>query len=74
MAKLGIQLIAKDGILVLCSCSSRITREEFFDTVLGELERSKREFHILEKTYHDVDHPIAFDEGAYLKSIYIQVD
>ena len=74
LAKLGTQLIAKDGILVLCSCSSRITRAEFFDTVLGELERSKKGFHILEKTYHDVDHPIAFDEGSYLKSIYIQVD
>ena len=72
LAKLGTQLVAKKGILLLASCSSRVTADEFFETVLPIVENTKRPFHVIEKTFHDVDHPISFKEGAYLKSIYLQ--
>jgi 23S rRNA (cytosine1962-C5)-methyltransferase len=72
LAKLGTQLVAKKGILLLASCSSRVTADEFFETVLPIVENIKRPFHVIEKTFHDVDHPISFKEGAYLKSIYLQ--
>lgn len=72
LAKLGVQLVAKNGILLLASCSSRVTADEFFETVLPIAQNSKRPFHIIEKTFHDIDHPIAFREGAYLKSVYLQ--
>lgn len=72
LAKLGVQLVAKNGILLLASCSSRVTADDFFETVLPIVQNSKRPFHITEKTFHDIDHPITFREGAYLKSIYLQ--
>ena len=72
LAKLGVHLVAKNGILLLASCSSRVTADEFFEQVLSSIENTKRPFQIIEKTFHDVDHPIAFREGAYLKSIYLQ--
>jgi 23S rRNA (cytosine1962-C5)-methyltransferase len=73
LAKAGINLVAKNGILILASCSSRVSADDFFDTVTNELRRSRRAFEILEKTFHDIDHPIGFAEGAYLKTIYFRI-
>lgn len=72
LAKLGVKLVAKNGILVLASCSSRVTADEFFDTVTDVLNKTKRPFEIIKRTFHDTDHPIGFAEGAYLKTIYFQ--
>ncbi|TYP75217.1 class I SAM-dependent rRNA methyltransferase [Aquimarina intermedia] len=74
LAKLGVQMVAPSGILVLASCSSRVTAEEFFEISESELYRSGRNFNSIDKTYHDSDHPIAFPEGAYLKCGYYQMD
>ena len=73
LAKAGIKLVAKDGILVLASCSSRVSADEFFKTVTNELYDSRRQFEVIEKTFHDIDHPIGFAEGAYLKCVYFRV-
>lgn len=73
LAQLGIKLVQKNGILVLASCSSRVDAETFYEMAEKELLRSGRKFQILETTQHDVDHPIAFKEGAYLKSIYFKI-
>jgi 23S rRNA (cytosine1962-C5)-methyltransferase len=73
LTKAGIKLVAKGGILVLASCSSRVSADDFFDTVTNELDRSRRGFEVIEKTFHDVDHPIGFAEGAYLKCVYFRV-
>ncbi|SNR15927.1 class I SAM-dependent rRNA methyltransferase [Tenacibaculum jejuense] len=72
LAKLGVQLTAKNGLLVLASCSSRVVAETFFDINEETLKASKRRFKIEAKTYHDIDHPIGFPEGAYLKCGYYQ--
>ena len=39
-----------------------------------ELDKEDRFYKIVDRTYHDVDHPISFPEGSYLKSVYIQLD
>ena len=70
LARLGIQLVKKGGLLVLASCTARIKAVDFFETVEGSLKNSNRSFQLQEKTYHDVDHPIGFAEGAYLKCGY----
>ena len=70
LAKLGIQLTAKKGLLVLASCSSRVVADAFFDINETVLKESDRDFEIFSKTYHDIDHPISFPEGAYLKCVY----
>jgi 23S rRNA (cytosine1962-C5)-methyltransferase len=70
LAHLGAQLTAKGGILVLASCSSRVTATAFYDINSQTLQANKRPFTIAKKTDHDIDHPIAFPEGAYLKCAY----
>ena len=73
LAQLGSQLTAKKGLLVLASCSSRILATDFFRINTEVLKASGRAFQIENKTYHDVDHPVAFPEGAYLKCGYYRI-
>lgn len=72
LAQLGVQLVSKKGILVLASCSSRVVAEDFFIINDLVLEASGRNYKVIEKTFHDTDHPIGFKEGAYLKCGYYQ--
>lgn len=70
LAELGAALTTKNGHLVLASCSSRIVADTFFEMNKQGINNSNR-FAVLEtKTYHDIDHPIGFPEGAYLKCGY----
>ncbi len=70
LAVLGAKLVKKGGLLLLASCSSRITADVFFEIAEQTLATSKQSFTLLAKTFHDIDHPIGFTEGAYLKSGY----
>ncbi|TXE15140.1 class I SAM-dependent rRNA methyltransferase [Seonamhaeicola algicola] len=70
LAELGEKLTAKNGLLVLASCSSRVTANVFFDINASVLNNVKRSYNLILKTTHDTDHPIAFFEGAYLKCGY----
>ena len=71
---LAVPLVKPGGVLVAASCSARVTAEDFFATVEKVVKRSGRAYRLLEKTYHDVDHPIGFAEGAYLKTAYYRLD
>ncbi|WP_183496348.1 class I SAM-dependent rRNA methyltransferase [Neolewinella aquimaris] len=70
---LAVPLVKPGGILVAASCSARVSADDFFATVAKVMKRSGREYELLEKTFHDVDHPISFPEGAYLKSVYYRL-
>ena len=70
LARLGEKLTAQEGLLVLASCSSRVTSTEFYDSNEQALMALKRSFSVVQKTQHDSDHPISFPEGAYLKCGY----
>tara|TARA_R110002074_G_scaffold349397_1_gene519873 strand:+ start:34541 stop:35761 length:1221 start_codon:yes stop_codon:yes gene_type:complete len=74
LAALGVKLTASKGLLVLASCSSRVPSEEFFSINERMLHDSGRKFKVMDKTFHDIDHPISFLEGAYLKCGYYQLD
>ncbi len=74
LAQLGEKLTAKNGMLVLASCSSRIIADAFFDVNKASLIKAKRPYKLILKTQHDTDHPIGFPEGAYLKCGYYQLD
>jgi 23S rRNA (cytosine1962-C5)-methyltransferase len=56
----------------LASCSSRITSEVFFGINEISLKNTGKRFIFSERTAHDLDHPISFPEGAYLKTGYYQ--
>ena len=75
LARLGAQLVTKNGLLVLASCSSRILADDFFDICEAEIQNASKAFVNIAKTYHDSDHPTiaSFPEGAYLKCGYYQV-
>lgn len=70
LATLGIKLIKKDGTLLLASCSSRITTDDFFETVGAGMDSTGMPYEQTRKAFHDIDHPISFSEGAYLKCGY----
>lgn len=74
LTKLAIGLVEEGGILVQASCSSRVTRGEFFETVTEAAYEHGATFTELRRTGHDVDHPVSFDEGEYLKAGFWQVD
>jgi 23S rRNA (cytosine1962-C5)-methyltransferase len=74
LAELGSQLVSSSGILVLASCSSRIIDKDFFKISEESIHKSGRNFNVLEKTDHDIDHPISFPQGAYLKCGYYRLD
>lgn len=73
LAQLGAQLVSSNGILVLASCSSRVVAQDFFEISEEQILATGRDFELIEKTYHDIDHPINFTEGAYLKCGYYRL-
>jgi len=72
LTRLAAPLVSKGGLLVMASCSSRISSDDFFDTVHVELRKTGRFFKEIDRTFHDIDHPISFPEGAYLKCGYFR--
>jgi len=73
LTKLGCGLLAKNGIMVMASCSSRVSSDNFFELVEGVLKNYFPQYQLLSRWGHDIDHPVAFDEGAYLKCGFYQV-
>ncbi|MFC7357175.1 class I SAM-dependent rRNA methyltransferase [Jejudonia soesokkakensis] len=73
LARLGIDLTKKRGKLILASCSSRVVAEDFFKINSEALKSQKRRFEVQLKTQHDIDHPVTFPEGAYLKTAYYKL-
>ena len=74
LTRLGVDLTEPGGTFIQASCSSRVDAETFFDvvhTTAASTGRSLREF---DRTGHDLDHPIGFPQGAYLKALYATVD
>ena len=74
LAILGAQLIANKGLLVMASCSSRVTAIDFFAAVEKGIAQTEIKMSLTEKKAHDIDHKIGFKEGAYLKCGYWRRD
>jgi len=70
LTRLGLQVLADGGLAVLASCSSRVTPDAFFANALDTADRAGRPLRELERTGHAADHPIGFDEAAYLKCLF----
>ncbi len=74
LARLGVALTKRKGILLLASCSSRITTTAFLEIHQREFAQLGVEYQTLAFTEHDLDHPVTFKEGAYLKSVFYKID
>ena len=70
LTHLGLGVLRSGGILVQASCSSHIDAETFFDAVHQSARETNRRLIEIERTGHALDHPISFDEGAYLKCLF----
>jgi 23S rRNA (cytosine1962-C5)-methyltransferase len=70
LTRLGVALLRPGGTLVQASCSSRVTADQFFDTVFDAALRAGRPLRERRRTGHAVDHPIGFPQGAYLKALF----
>jgi 23S rRNA (cytosine1962-C5)-methyltransferase len=68
LTHLALRLVRPGGTLVQASCSSRVTAEQFFDAVSDAAIDAGRPLREIIRTGHDVDHPVTFREGAYLKA------
>jgi 23S rRNA (cytosine1962-C5)-methyltransferase len=70
LVRLGLQLLRPGGVLVMASCSSRVSAEQFFGVVHQAAVEVGRPLQEIERTGHALDHPIRFPEGAYLKCLF----
>ncbi len=73
LVRLGLQVLERRGILVMASCSSRISADDFFRKVNEAARRGKRPLIEIERTGHAIDHPVSFKESAYLKCLFATV-
>lgn len=68
LTHIGLRLVRPGGIFVQASCSSRVSSDLFYATVLDAADAAGRELRQMVRTGHDIDHPITFPEGGYLKA------
>jgi 23S rRNA (cytosine1962-C5)-methyltransferase len=73
--RLGVTLLEPGGILVTCSCSGHVTREDFLHMLMGVAQQTGREIQVLEQRGASPDHPIstACLESEYLKCFICRV-
>lgn len=67
LVELGLELLAPQGVFVMASCSSRVSADAFFETVVPMATRLRPDLDEIHRTGHALDHPVGFPEGAYLK-------
>jgi 23S rRNA (cytosine1962-C5)-methyltransferase len=70
LVQLGLSVLRPGGTLVMASCSSRVSTDDFFELVVETAKAEKRPLQEIERTRHTIDHPITFPEGAYLKCLF----
>jgi 23S rRNA (cytosine1962-C5)-methyltransferase len=73
LTRLGLAVTRRGGTLIQASCSSRVTTDDFVDTVISAANSAGAEVVETRRTGHAVDHPIGFEFGGYLKAIFLDV-
>ncbi len=71
----AVEVLEPGGILVTCSCSGHVTREDFLFMLLGVAEQTGRDIQVLEMRGAAPDHPLSVTclEGEYLKCFICRV-
>jgi 23S rRNA (cytosine1962-C5)-methyltransferase len=72
LTRLALAVTKPGGTLVQCSCSSRVSTDDFVQTVLAAAASAGRDVHLTRRTGHAVDHPIGFEHGEYLKAVHLR--
>ena len=73
--RVAVGLLEPGGILVTCSCSGSVTRDDFHQMLSGVAQRSGRSIQILESRGAAADHPVNASclEGEYLTCVIARV-
>jgi 23S rRNA (cytosine1962-C5)-methyltransferase len=73
--RLALNVLAPGGILITCSCSGHVSRQDFADMLVGVSQQSHRGIQILEQRGAAPDHPVmtSCPEGEYLKCFVCRV-
>lgn len=73
--RLAVELIEPGGILVTCSCSGHVTREDLLDVLVGVGQQARRSIQVLEQRGAAPDHPVSLScrESEYLKCVICRV-
>lgn len=73
--RLAMRLLSRDGLLVSCSCSSYLQREQLLATILSGARHLDRAAQVLEFGGQGPDHPIhpAIPETDYLKACFARI-
>jgi 23S rRNA (cytosine1962-C5)-methyltransferase len=73
--RVAVGLLEPGGILVTCSCSGSVSREDFLQVLGGVAQRSRRSLQLLECRGAAADHPVSASclEGEYLKCVIARV-
>ncbi|MFM7413685.1 MAG: class I SAM-dependent rRNA methyltransferase, partial [Planctomycetota bacterium] len=73
--RLAVGLLEPGGVLVTCSCSGSVTREDFHHMLAGVAQRAGRPVQILESRGAAADHPVSASclEGEYLTCVIARV-
>lgn len=74
--RLAVELLEPGGILVTCSCSGSVLREDFASMLLGVATKTRRTIRVLEQRGAAPDHPLnlACPETDYLKCFICRVE
>lgn len=74
--ELAVDCLEPDGILVTCSCTGRVSAQDFLGVVAGVEERTGRRIRVIERRGQPLDHPVSptCPETAYLKCLVCTVE
>ena len=72
---LAMNLVEPGGLLLTCSCSGLLSREEFVILLRAAARKAGRSAQLLAATGASADHPVGLDalEGAYLKAVWLRM-
>ena len=71
----AVELLVPGGILVTCSCTGSVSREDFLLMLSGVAQKSGRDLRVLEQRGAAADHPVSATclETEYLKCLICEV-
>ncbi|NLX13537.1 MAG: class I SAM-dependent rRNA methyltransferase [Phycisphaerales bacterium] len=73
--RLAAALVAPGGVLLTCSCSGAMARDDFVSLTVGAARLAGRQSQILDVTGAAPDHPVSprCPESAYLKAVWLRL-
>lgn len=73
--RLAAALVKPGGLLLTCSCSGAMGREDFVSLVVGAARQAGRQSQIIDVTAAAPDHPVSprCPESAYLKAVWLRL-